>query len=103
YITSVERIGMQRGFEQGIQQGIQQGMQQGMQQAMQQARMDVLAGIELGLELRFGINGLALLPDVSKIQDVERLRFLRSALRAVPTLDDWLRLLSTPPQTDMAH
>ena len=95
YITSVERIGMQRGFE--------QGMQQGMQQGIQQARMDVLAGIELGLELRFGINGLALLPEVSKIQDVERLRFLRSALRAVPILDDWLRLLSTPPQTDMAH
>ena len=29
YITSVERIGMQRGLEQGMQQGMQQGVQQG--------------------------------------------------------------------------
>jgi len=29
YITSVERIGMEKGIEQGIQQGIQQGKQLG--------------------------------------------------------------------------
>ncbi|MBK6431837.1 hypothetical protein [Candidatus Amarolinea dominans] len=53
YITSVERIGMQRGIEQGIQQGIQQGMEQGMEQG---SRVELLAAIELGLELRFGTH-----------------------------------------------
>ena len=36
YITTAERIGMQKGLEQGLQQGMQQGIQQGMQQGMQQ-------------------------------------------------------------------
>lgn len=29
YITSVERIGMQRGLEQGLEQGLRQGLEQG--------------------------------------------------------------------------
>ena len=29
YITTAERIGIEKGYEQGMQQGIQQGMQQG--------------------------------------------------------------------------
>ena len=32
YITSIERLGLERGMQQGMQQGIQQGVQQGMQQ-----------------------------------------------------------------------
>ena len=32
YVTSFERIGIEKGIEQGMQQGIQQGMQQGVQQ-----------------------------------------------------------------------
>jgi hypothetical protein len=43
YITSVERIGMQKGLEQGIQQGIQQGTQQGMQQGQAQMVLHVLS------------------------------------------------------------
>ena len=42
YITSVERIGMQRGLEQGIQQGIQQGVQQGVQQGQAEMVLRVL-------------------------------------------------------------
>lgn len=92
YITSVERIGIQKGIEQGMQQGMQQG-----------ARIELQAGIELGLELRFGAAGLGLLPEISKIQDIELLRTLRSALRTAPTLDDWRRLLIAQPQTETAH
>jgi flagellar biosynthesis/type III secretory pathway protein FliH len=32
YITSVERVGIEKGLQQGLQQGMQQGMQQGIQQ-----------------------------------------------------------------------
>ncbi|WP_353571992.1 DUF4351 domain-containing protein [Candidatus Albibeggiatoa sp. nov. BB20] len=35
YVTSVERIGMERGIEQGILQGMQQGLEEGVQQGEQ--------------------------------------------------------------------
>ncbi len=39
YVTSVERIGIEKGLEQGIQQGVRQGLQQGIQQgSLTQAR-----------------------------------------------------------------
>lgn len=36
YITTAERIGMEKGFEQGILKGIQEGMQKGIQEGMQE-------------------------------------------------------------------
>jgi hypothetical protein len=54
YITSVERIGIEKGMQQGMQQGIQQGMQ-GMQQGMQQGiRQGESALLERQLTRRFG-------------------------------------------------
>lgn len=37
YVTSIERLGLERGIEQGMQQGLKQGLQQGLQQG--QAKM----------------------------------------------------------------
>lgn len=37
YVTSIERLGVERGMEQGIQQGLRQGLQEGLQQG--QARL----------------------------------------------------------------
>ncbi|MBN8449598.1 MAG: DUF4351 domain-containing protein [Candidatus Accumulibacter sp.] len=51
YITSVERIGIEKGMQQGMQQGIQQGMQQGMQQGIRQGESALL---ERQLTRRFG-------------------------------------------------
>ncbi len=36
YVTSVERLAIERGMQQGMQQGLQQGMLQGIQQGRQQ-------------------------------------------------------------------
>lgn len=44
-----------------------------------------MAGIELGLELRFGAEGLALLPEIYKIDDVDVLRAIQQGLRRVET------------------
>ncbi|MGB0383598.1 MAG: hypothetical protein ACPGWR_02130 [Ardenticatenaceae bacterium] len=43
YITSIERLGMEKGMELGIQQGMQQGMQQ---EAVQSAREHVLDALQ---------------------------------------------------------
>ncbi len=51
YITSVERIGIQKGIRQGL-----------------------LEGIKLGLRLKFGSEGLGVLPEISALMDVEQLQ-----------------------------
>jgi hypothetical protein len=68
YVSSVERIGIRQGL---------------------------LEGIELGLELKFGTEGLDLLPEISEIRDVEQLRAILTSLRTVNTLED-LRQLYQP-------
>jgi hypothetical protein len=72
YITSVERIGIQKGIE----------------QSQNQMRQVLLESLELGLELKFGTLGLNLLPEISQIQDVEQLRQIASGLKTVNTLSE---------------
>ena len=68
YITSVERSGIRQGL---------------------------LEGIELGLELKFGALGLGVLPEISRIQDVEQLRAILFGLKTVNTLSE-LRQIYQP-------
>ncbi len=65
YVTSVERIGIQKGLKQGL--------------------LEVIA---LALEVKFGAAGKRLLPRVRALEDVEQLRALARALMAVETLDE---------------
>lgn len=88
YISSIERIGIQRGIEQGLQQGLQQGIRQGL-----------LKGIELGLRRRFGTEGLGILPEISSVQDVNLLEAILEGLETVNTLDE-LRQLYQPTTPD---
>ena len=65
YITSVERSGRKHGMREGL-----------------------LEGIELGLELKFGSEGLAILPEISGLQDVEQLRAILVGLKTVNSLSE---------------
>ena len=47
YVTSIERLAIERGMQQGIEQGIEQGMQQGMQH-------EARAILERQMHKRFG-------------------------------------------------
>ncbi|WP_375473035.1 hypothetical protein [uncultured Nostoc sp.] len=64
YITSVER------------RGIQQGMRGGL-----------LQGIEMGLELKFGSEGLTILPEIVQIQNIEILSVILTSFKTVNTLE----------------
>ena len=75
---------VQQGIEQGLQQGMRQGIEQGLQQGMRQG---LLLGIALGLELKFGAEGLELLPEIREIEDVELLGEISEAIKTVETLD----------------
>ena len=51
YVTSIERIGIEKGVQQGLQQGLQEGLHQGLQQGLQQGESRLLRKL---LERRFG-------------------------------------------------
>jgi predicted transposase/invertase (TIGR01784 family) len=72
-------------YEQGIQQGVQQGVQQGIQQGI---RNGLVEAIELGLSLKFGDEGLKIIPLVLHIQDCERLRGIKNAIRTAENLSE---------------
>ena len=76
---------LQQGREEGLQQGLQQGLRQGIREGL-------LAGIELGLELKFGAEGLRLLPEIRRIEDVEVLRAIQEGLKTVQTLEELRRI-----------
>jgi len=76
YITSVERIATEKGIQQGMRQGL-------------------LAAIELDLGLKFGSEGLQVLPEISRIADVEQLKAILSGLKTVQTLSE-LRQIYQP-------
>jgi len=76
--------GLKQGLQQGLKQGLQQGLKQGLQQGKQQGMIRGLrSGIELGLELKFGVEGLRMLPEIRKIEDVEVLRAVQEGLKMV--------------------
>ena len=69
YVTSVERRGIQKGKEEGIREGI-------------------LKGIEVLLEVKFGAEGLEILPEISQIQDVDVLESILSGINTKNTLEE---------------
>ncbi|MCC5665455.1 hypothetical protein LC653_16390 [Nostoc sp. CHAB 5784] len=61
YITSVEKRGIREGL---------------------------LQGIEIALELKFGSEGLTILPEIVQIQNVEILRAILTSIKTVNTLEE---------------
>lgn len=92
-IQEAREEGKQEGIQQGFQQGLQQGFHKGRQEAL---REGLLKAIQFGLELKFGMAGLALLPDIQKIQDLDLLNTIQEALRIANSPQE-IRLLWEPP------
>ncbi|WPL14160.1 DUF4351 domain-containing protein [Thiorhodovibrio litoralis] len=82
YVTSVERIGIEKGMQQGLKKGMQEGMQQGMQQGA--------AGVLLQLMARrFGPLDEATRARIAKA-DPDRLLEWSERILDAPTLNDVL-------------
>jgi hypothetical protein len=73
YVTSVQRIGERIGEQRGEQKGLRQGL---------------FDGITLGLELKWGSEGLRLLPEIGRIEDVYLLRAIHEGLKRVSTPEE---------------
>ena len=68
YLTYAERIGLEEGLEQGLRQGL-------------------LPGIELALKLKFGLAGVALMPEIRRIEDVALLQAVQASIEFAATPD----------------
>lgn len=73
YITSVERLGIEKGKREGLREGL-------------------LEGITTCLKLRFGAEGLQLLPALQSLTDVDRLHAILKAMETATDLDAVRRL-----------
>lgn len=80
-MTTLAETWLKEGEQKGRQEGIREG-----------ARTELLSGIELALDLKFGGLGLALMPEIAAIGDVDLLRAVRDAIRTAATPDALRRL-----------
>ena len=75
----------QEGFEEGRREGFKEGLQEGIQEGIQKGLREA---IELGLKLKFGVEGLKLLPEVESIKDVKALKAIKEAIEVGKSLEE---------------
>ncbi|MCL6754671.1 Rpn family recombination-promoting nuclease/putative transposase [Nostoc sp. CCCryo 231-06] len=56
---------------------------------------ELYSGIELALEIKFGNEGLELMPIISQITDLQKLKAIQQAIKTVNTVNELQQILST--------
>jgi hypothetical protein len=79
FVTIAERIGMEKGLAEGREKGLTEGREKGLAEGREKG---LLEGIEACLKLKFGAEGLELMPDLRELHDHERLRAVLDAIPA---------------------
>jgi hypothetical protein len=59
----------------------------------------LLPGIEACLEVKFGADGLKLMPEIRELQDVEILHAILQAIRTVASLEEMRRVWVSPKRS----
>lgn len=90
FITAAERAGLEKGLAVGRAEGLQEGLARGLKDA----RENLLAGLEETLELRFAAAGLALIPEIRQIDELELLHKILRAIKSSETPDSLRRIWS---------
>ena len=100
YVSSIERFARERGFREGKEQGKEEGKAEGKSEGKAEGlRKGLLTAALIGLSLRFGENGLTILPRVREITDLDHLERFVAALPEARSLEDLcaLWLAKSPP------
>ncbi|MGH7136654.1 MAG: hypothetical protein ACREHD_13005, partial [Pirellulales bacterium] len=77
FVTGAQRVEREEGLAEGVAKGREEGLAK--------ARESLLVGIEGMLDVRFAAAGLALLPEIRQIEDLELLGKILQAARHVDT------------------
>ncbi|MBW4606164.1 MAG: Rpn family recombination-promoting nuclease/putative transposase [Hassallia sp. WJT32-NPBG1] len=77
-------------YQQILREGEARGRQEGRQEGQ---REEMLSGIELGLEIKFGTKGLQLMPEISQISDLNRLKAIQRGILTSNTLEEFRQLI----------
>ena len=81
--------GYQEGLEQGIERGREEGLMQGIERGREEGRREgLLRGMAIALELKFGVEGLKLMPEIKEIEDLDILEIIEQAIRTAATPDE---------------
>jgi predicted transposase YdaD len=76
-------------YQEAFGKGKLEGKLEGKQMGLLEGRFEgMLQGIEMVLESRFGIEGLRLMPEISKLWDMDVLKTIRAALRSAKTIEE---------------
>jgi hypothetical protein len=86
YVTSIERLALDKGRMEGQQEGREEGRHEGLREGL-------LRGIRIGLEKRFAAEGQQLAGVISQIADVNSLQAIQDALWTAGSLADIRALL----------
>lgn len=70
-------------------EGLQEGRQEGLQEGIRQGALDAIA---FGLDLRFGVEGLRLLPEIATIASLPLLRAVQERLKTAQTPEELRRI-----------
>lgn len=81
WYQQILREGEERGEKRGEQRGEERGRREGR-------REEILSGIELALEIKLGTEGLQVMPEISQISDLDRLKAIQQGIKSVNTLDE---------------
>ena len=89
------RLKAELDYNTNINSALKKGREEGIQIGEERGREEALyLGIQLGLETRFNSKGLALLPSIKKIKDLEKLKKILEATIKAPYLEEIKLLLS---------
>jgi hypothetical protein len=87
YLTSVERHGIEKGKREGLLEGKREGLLEGKREGL-------LRALALGLKLKFGAEGLQLMPAIQAITEIQKLEALCDALEKAISVEE-IRQLCT--------
>jgi predicted transposase YdaD len=82
WYQEILREGEKRGEERGLQIGEERGEERGLQ-----------GGIELALEIKFGTPGLEVMPIISEIHDLQRLKEIQQAIKTSNNIEELRQVL----------
>ncbi|MBF0227815.1 MAG: hypothetical protein HQK76_20400 [Desulfobacterales bacterium] len=79
-----EEIAMEKGMEKGMEEGMAKGMEEGIVKGMVKATKESISDL---LEIKFGEDGIILIPKISKINNSDILIALKKAIKVSKDLN----------------